>query len=168
MQHPLQISRKIEYGLRAMIFLASVRPDEVVPFREIARKMDVPEAFLAKILKVLVARKMVRATRGAHGGYALTRPAREISFLDVIEAVEGPVQVNLCQDHSAGGCRAAGACTMYGVWKLGQQRMLDVFRGATLDTLAMSELRPVQLPAAPLPVANGSARGQGLAARAEG
>ncbi|MCI0572955.1 MAG: Rrf2 family transcriptional regulator [Myxococcaceae bacterium] len=152
MQHPFQISRKIEYGLRAMSFLASVRSDEVVPFREIARRMDVPEAFLAKILKTLVARGMVRATRGAHGGYALARPAKDISFLDVIEAVEGPVQVNLCQDHDAGGCRAVGACTMYGVWKLGQQRMLEVFRRATLDTLAMSELVALQ---APLSAANG-------------
>jgi Rrf2 family protein len=151
MQHPFQISRKIEYGLRAMLFLASVRPDEVVPFREIARRMDVPEAFLAKILKVLVARKMVKAARGAHGGYALARPARDITFLDVIEAVEGPVQVNLCQDHSV-GCRAASACTMYGVWKLGQERMLEVFRNTTLDTLAMSNLRAVQLQ---LPAANG-------------
>jgi Rrf2 family protein len=147
MQHPLQISRKIEYGLRAMIFLASQRPDQVVPFREIARRMAVPENFLAKILKVLVARKMVRATRGAHGGYALARPAQDISFLDVIEAVEGPVKVNLCQDGS-GGCMASTSCTMYGVWKLGQERMLEVFRSATLDTLAMSDLRPVQLPAA--------------------
>jgi Rrf2 family protein len=142
MQHPLQISRKIEYGLRAMIFLASVRPDQVVPFREIARRMEVPETFMAKILKTLVTRGLVRSTRGAHGGYALVRPARETSFLDVIEAVEGPMQVSLCGTHS-GGCRASGSCTMYGVWMEGQERMLEVFRAATLDKLAMSELRPL-------------------------
>ncbi|XXF75747.1 Rrf2 family transcriptional regulator [Myxococcaceae bacterium GXIMD 01537] len=147
-QHPLQISRKIEYGLRAMTFLASQPLERTVPFREIARRMDVPEEFLAKILKILVARKLVRSTRGAHGGYALARPAREVTFLDVIEAVEGPVVVNVCQDtdHS---CKASGVCTMYGVWKLGQQRMLDVYRGTTLDRLAMTELHaPEPLPSA--------------------
>lgn len=140
MQHPLQISRKIEYGLRAMIFLASQPPDTVVPFREIARRMDVPEDFLAKILKTLVSKQMVRSTRGAHGGYSLTSPASEISMLDVIEAVEGPVKVNVCQDnHDA--CKLSRSCTMYGVWKLGQERMLEVYRAATLDKLAMSEMR---------------------------
>ena len=147
-QHPLQISRKIEYGLRAMIFLASQPMERTVPFREIARRMDVPEEFLAKILKILVSRKLVRSTRGAHGGYALVRPAREVTFLDVIEAVEGPVVVNVCQDgHDA--CKASSVCTMYGVWKLGQQRMREVYRGTTLDRLAMSDPRvPEPQPAA--------------------
>ncbi|NTX03956.1 Rrf2 family transcriptional regulator [Myxococcus sp. CA040A] len=140
-QHPLQISRKIEYGLRAMTFLASQPLERMVPFREIARRMDVPEDFLAKILKVLVSQKLVRSTRGAHGGYALSRPAREVTFLEVIEAVEGPVHVNVCQDTQHDGCKATGSCTMYGVWKLGQQRMLDVYRSTTLDRLAMTELR---------------------------
>src|SRR4051812_19179831 len=116
MQHPLQISRKIEYGLRAMVYLASIPDDVVVPFREIAKRMDVPQDFLAKILKTLVSRKWVLSTRGARGGYRLARPAAQISMLDVIEAVEGPVVVNVCQDnHDA--CKLSKSCTMYGVWK---------------------------------------------------
>lgn len=161
MQHPLRISRKIEYGLRAMIFLASQPAERRVPFREIARRMDVPQDFLAKILKTLVSKDLVRSTRGAHGGYQLARPSRAISFLDVIEAVEGPVVVNVCQDgHDA--CRVSRSCTMYGVWKRGQERMLEVYRSATLDQLAMSDLRAAAAPppepggaaVVPLPVAN--------------
>jgi Rrf2 family protein len=149
MQHPLQISRRIEYGLRAMVCLAAQPPGRVMPFREIARRMAVPEDFLAKILKTLVTRKLVASTRGARGGYRLGRPAREISFLEVIEAVEGPVVVNLCQEgHDA--CRLARACTLYGVWKVGQERMLEVYRAATLDQLAMAELRPPEPAAAAL------------------
>jgi Rrf2 family protein len=144
MNHPLRISRKIEYGLRAMVFLASVPDGEVVPFREIARRMDVPEDFIAKILKTLVARHMLKSTRGAKGGYRLAKPAAQISFLDVIEAVEGPVSVNVCQDrHDA--CRLSRACTMYHVWKEGQERMLEVYRSATLDKLAMSDLKPERI-----------------------
>lgn len=150
MNHPLQISRKIEYGLRAMIFLASQPPERVISFREIARRMDVPVDFMAKILKTLVVRKVVRSTRGAHGGYSLARPSREISMLDVIEAVEGPVRVNVCQDGHH-GCKLSRSCTMYGVWKLGQERMLEVYRAATLDQLAVSELR--QPPRASAPAA---------------
>ncbi len=144
MQHPLRISRKIEYGLRAMIFLASVPTSTVVPFREIARRMDVPQEFLAKILKVLAQKKLLTSVRGANGGYQLTKNPGDISFLDVIEAVEGPVSVNVCQDPH-GSCKLSPACTMYGVWKLGQERMLEVYRSTTLDTLAMKQLPEVPL-----------------------
>lgn len=147
MQHPLQISRRIEYGLRAMVCLAAQPDERVMSFREIARRMTVPQDFLAKILKQLVTRGLVASTRGARGGYRLGRPARDISFLEVIEAVEGPVMVNLCQE-GHDGCRMARACTLYGVWKRGQEQMLDVYRTATLDQLAMGELRAPE----PVPV----------------
>lgn len=139
MQHSLRISRKIDYALRAMIFLASIPPEEVVPFREIARRMSTPEEFLAKILKRLATRGLLRATRGSRGGYSLAKNKSEISFLDVIEAVEGPVVVNVCL-HEGDGCKLTPSCTMYAVWKLGQERMLEVYRSATLDKLAMEQL----------------------------
>jgi len=145
MHHPLRISRKIEYGLRAMVLLASLPEGRVLPFKEISHRMDVPQDFVAKILKTLVSQKLLSSTRGSHGGYRLSKPAREISFLDVIEAVEGPISINVCQDnHDA--CKLSRACTMYSVWKLGQERMLEVYRAATLDTLAMTGLRPLSLP----------------------
>ena len=135
MQHVLRISRKIDYGLRAMIYLASVPLEAVVPFREIARQMDVPEDFLAKILKTLVDAGLVRSSRGPHGGYALSRTPAEVSFLDVIEAVEGPVALNVCLD-GEDACGHSTCCTMMSVWKLGQERMLDVYRQARLADLA--------------------------------
>jgi Rrf2 family protein len=150
MQHALQISRKIEYGLRAMIFLAAQPAEHVVPFREIAVRMELPQDFLAKILKILVSSRLVKSARGSRGGYRLGRDPRQISMLDVIEAVEGPIKVNVCQD-SHDACKLSRSCTMYGVWKLGQQRMLEVYRAATLDKLAMTELRSNTEPPPPLP-----------------
>jgi Rrf2 family protein len=135
MQHVLRISRKIDYGLRAMIYLASISQDAVVPFREIARQMDVPEDFLAKILKTLVDQGLVRSTRGPHGGYALALPPSSIAFLDVIEAVEGPVALNVCLD-GEDACGHSPSCTMASVWRLGQERMLDVYRQTKLSELA--------------------------------
>ena len=119
MQHVLRISRKIDYGLRAMIYLASVAPGSVVPFREIAHQMDVPEDFLAKILKTLVDAGLVRSTRGPHGGYALARASSEVSFLDVIEADEGPVALNVCLD----GDGACGHSTCWtSLWRMRPKR----------------------------------------------
>ncbi len=136
MQHVLRISRKIDYGLRAMIYLASIPSDAVVPFREIARQMMVPEDFLAKILKTLVDQGLVKSTRGPHGGYALARPATDISFLQVIEAVEGPIAINVCLDGDD-PCGKMEACTMVGVWARGQEKMLEVYRQVKLAELAL-------------------------------
>ncbi len=135
MQHVLQISRKIDYALRAMIHLASLPTDRIVPLQDLATTLHLPREFLAKILKVLAAKGLVRSVRGAHGGYTLARPARDISFLSVIEAAEGPVQLNVCLDHKD-RCDVSAACTMYHVWKSGQERMLEVYRRTTLAELA--------------------------------
>lgn len=126
-----------------MLFLASRTGADVVPFREIARRMEVPEDFLAKILKLLVRGQLVASTRGVHGGYRLARAPSDISFLDVMEAVEGPIQVNHCTSthvHAGPGCDLSQDCTMFGVWRLGQERMLQVYREAKLDKLAMRGL----------------------------
>jgi len=138
MQHLLQVSRKIDYGLRAMIYLASMAQGSVVTFRDIARVMHIPEDFLAKILKTLVDAGLVRSTRGAHGGYSLARAPADISFLEVIEAVEGPVQLNLCMaEEGKASCDLSHSCTMYGVWREAQDKMLEVYRGSSLAKLAM-------------------------------
>lgn len=151
MQHAFQISRKIEYGTRAMLFLASLPDGMTTSFREIARQMDIPEEYLAKILKTLVRAKLVRSVRGAQGGYSLALPASQVSFLDVIEAVEGAVSVNVCTEKDHGGCGFTQACTMYSVWRLGQERMLEVYRSSKLDKLAMRSLthRSPLLPSLP-------------------
>ena len=135
MQHVLQISRKIDYALRAMIHLATLPGDRLASLHGLAETLHVPREFLAKILKVLGARGLVRSVRGAHGGYQLARPAATISFLEVIEAAEGPVQLNVCLDDKE-RCDVSASCTMYHVWKAGQDRMLDVYRKTTLAELA--------------------------------
>ena len=148
MQHVLQISRKIDYGLRAMIYLSGLPAGTIASLQDLAVTLHLPREFLAKILKVLTARGLVRSSRGAHGGYQLARPPRDISFLEVIEAVEGPVQLNVCLDH-LDRCDVSASCTMYHVWKAGQDRMLEVYRRTSLAELAS---RPES---APVPIALG-------------
>jgi Rrf2 family protein len=145
MQHVLQISRKIDYALRAVIHLAGLPEGRIASLQDMASTLHLPREFLAKILKVLAGRGLVRSARGAHGGYQLARPARDISFLEVIEGVEGPVQLNVCLDHKD-RCDVSSSCTMYDVWKSGQERMLEVYRRTTLAELASPvEQRPVVL-----------------------
>ena len=146
MQHVLQISRKIDYALRAMIHLAGLPGGRIASLQDLSSTLHIPREFLAKILKVLAARGLVRSARGAHGGYQLARPPGQISFLEVIEAVEGPVQLNVCLDHKD-RCDVSSSCTMYHVWKAGQDRMLEVYRRTTIAELIApaAESRPVVL-----------------------
>lgn len=127
MHSALQISRKIDYALRAVIHMAEQPAGAVVNFRQVAAIEGVPKEFLAKILRQLVSGGVVVSIRGARGGFSLSRPADQISFLDVIEAVDGPVVLNLCLTESA-GCDLACECMMVDVWRRAQEAMIDVFR----------------------------------------
>jgi len=144
MQHVLQISRKIDYGLRAMIHLAGLPAAKIASLHDLATILHLPREFLAKILKILTGKGLVRSIRGAHGGYQLARPAHDISFLEVIEAVEGPVQLNVCLDHKD-RCDVSAGCTMYEVWRVGQDRMLEVYRRTSIGQLAAEPVPPVPI-----------------------
>src|SRR3954463_5539394 len=98
MQHVLQISRKIDYGLRAMIHVDGLPAGKVASLQDLSSTLHLPREFLAQVLKVLAGRGLGRGSRGAPGGYQLARPARDISFPHVNESVEGPVQLNVCLD----------------------------------------------------------------------
>lgn len=143
MQHLLQVSRKIDYGLRAMIHLAGLPEGVREPLHEVATKVGAPKDFLAKIVRVLGDAGLVSALRGPNGGVAIARPAESISFLEVIEAVEGPIQLNVCLDDHK-GCSFSSLCTMQSVWRLGQERMLDVYRSTTIAELVPGRARRTQ------------------------
>ena len=113
----MQIPRKIEYALRAMIHLAD-NPDGVARGSEIASHEHIPKYYLEKVIRDLMRGGLVRARRGPGGGYQLARPPETISFRDVIEAVEGPITLNLCVE---GGtqCSLQPTCRMFRVWEEG-------------------------------------------------
>jgi len=132
----MQIPRKIEYALRAMIHLAD-HPEGVARGTEIARLEHIPKYYLEKVIRDLMRRGLVRARRGPGGGYQLGRPAETISFRDIIEAVEGPITLNLCVE---GGsiCNLQPACRMFRVWEEGQRVLLNVFSHTMLSEVASS------------------------------
>ncbi len=132
----MQIPRKIEYALRAMIHLAD-RPDGVARGIEIARIEHIPKYYLEKVIRDLMRRGLVRARRGPGGGYQLGRPADTISFRDIIEAVEGPISLNLCVEGGS-SCSLQPACRMFRVWEEGQRVLIDVFSRTMLSEVASS------------------------------
>ena len=88
---PLHISQTAWYALQATLQLAMVYPTPHIPCGRLAQAGRMPERFLLQILRTLVVRGILRSIRGSDGGYALAKPPAEISLLEILEAVEGPV-----------------------------------------------------------------------------
>jgi len=87
-------------------------------------------------------RGLVRARRGPGGGYQLARAADTVTFRDIIEAVEGPIKLNLCTDGSS-SCALQPSCRMYRVWEKGQRVLLEVFSDTSLAEIAATRPSPV-------------------------
>jgi Rrf2 family protein len=94
------LSHKARYALRAMVELAR-EPSGQVTSGELAVRADAPRKFLEAILLELARRHIVTSKRGKFGGYILTRPAVEISFAEIIRAVDGPLALAPCVSKTA-------------------------------------------------------------------
>jgi Rrf2 family protein len=96
----MKLSRTVAYAVRATLQLAQQPSETPIPCSKLASDGNMPERFLLQILRSLVTHGILRSTRGVDGGYALTRPPEEISLLDIIEAIEGPMDTG---DRSGNG-----------------------------------------------------------------
>ncbi len=90
------LSQTVEYALRAMIHLASQPGDAACSSESIADRTQVPKGYLSKILRDLVVANLVTSQRGPNGGFALARPASEISMFHVIDAVDPIARIRKC------------------------------------------------------------------------
>jgi Rrf2 family protein len=127
----MQISRKVDYALRATIYLSLQKDGRPVPVNEIAAHRRIPRKFLEKIIQDLIRSGLVRSHRGAHGGYTLARTPDGVTFRDIIESVEGPISLNVCvaEPHD---CSMVATCNMQRIWQEGQRRLLEFFADTTL------------------------------------
>lgn len=144
----LELSRKSDYALRAVIYLARLPQDRFGRVSEIAKAKDIPQAFLAQILPLLANRGVVKSQQGAHGGYALARPAMEISFLEVIESVEGPLRLNKCVEGHHEDCTILDSCEMLHVWSQAQSQMVGFLSSVTMASLLDAPHHPSSRPVA--------------------
>jgi Rrf2 family protein len=95
MSNIIRISEAASIALHAMVFLAS-QSERIVPSKEMASILGRSEAHLSKVLQRLAKAGLVSSTRGPRGGFVLKRPARDVSLLEVYEAIEGPLEETKC------------------------------------------------------------------------
>lgn len=130
----MQVSRRVDYALRATIHLARQESDRAASVAEISSTEAVPKKFLEKIIQDLIHAGIVQSRRGAHGGYRLARSPEDISFKEVLEAVEGPIALNVCVGDPY-ACSVSATCGMHHIWAEGQRRLIDYFASTKLSDL---------------------------------
>ncbi|MYR63190.1 Rrf2 family transcriptional regulator [Streptomyces sp. SID625] len=103
----MKLSQGVEWGMHCCVLLAQARPGTAVPRSVLAGYYGLPDAYLAKHLKSLAAAGVLHATSGPRGGFRLARDPKEITVLDVVEAVEGAGPPFVCAE-----IRQRGACAV--------------------------------------------------------
>ena len=120
-----------------MAYLAGHPEGHVASLHEIGEAQDIPESFLAKILQSLVRAGLAVSQRGAHGGFALARPASEITMQQVIEAVDGPTDDGRCVV-AGGPCDGRHPCTLHAAWGAARASLMSIL--AATPVAAPNEL----------------------------
>jgi Rrf2 family protein len=110
----MQITRETDYAIRCVDYLSD-KWGTVTMVDEISKGKCVPKSFLAKILQKLTKASIVKSYRGVKGGFELARPPKNITLLDVIEAIQGPVAMNVCALDEA-MCDFSSSCAIHPVW----------------------------------------------------
>jgi len=131
----MELTRKGEYAIRGIVYLASRPADQVCLLSDIAAAVDVPQTFLAKIFQQFSKIGLVKSYRGTGGGFMLGRPADKITLLDVVEAVEGQIVPNRCVVDGV-DCDRSSACNVHSVWLNVQTQVRGILEGVTLKELA--------------------------------
>jgi Rrf2 family protein len=101
----MKLTRASSYAIHALVFMAAQKENRPTASHTIARARGVPERFLLKVLKPLVAARVLHSIKGPNGGYRLARSPSEISLLEVLEAVDGPLrnQSTFAREETDGG-----------------------------------------------------------------
>lgn len=129
----MQITRQADYALRAVIYLSRLAPEERAATSQIAQEQKIPPSFLAKIVSQLSVAGLLQTSRGARGGVSLAKAPDEITVLDVVEAIDGPILLNECV--ACGGvCAFGDSCPMKPVWCNTQSELVDRLKTITFDT----------------------------------
>jgi len=134
-----RISRLTDYGIVVMTHLAAGEDDEARNARELASSAQLPAPVVSKLLKSLTRAGLLVSQRGSKGGYSLARSADEISVVEMITALEGPVGITECATQS-GVCAQESTCQVRDPW----QRINGAVTAALEDITLADLTKPLE------------------------
>lgn len=125
------LSKSAIYGLRAALYLASLKSGEYVTVKKISEELDISFHFLAKILQSLTQCGALQSFRGPNGGVALAKPATEIHLSELLNAIDGPTMFDECI-MGLPGCGHERPCPLHDQWAGAQRQIKELFENSTL------------------------------------
>jgi Rrf2 family protein len=142
----MQLTRAADYAVRVMVYLATLPEEHRALLPDLARATEAPESFLSKVLQSLAHTGLISSRRGKAGGFEILQRGREATMREVIEAIDGPICLNVCLNGSR-GCDRRSWCPAHPVWARAQRAMLDVLTSVTVSSMAAKSAPPESAPA---------------------
>ena len=146
----LRVSTRLDYGVKAMVRLASTYETGPVALSWVANEERISMAYLEQLVIPLKSNGLVIGTRGAKGGYRLSRSPSDITVADVVEALEGPFVPYFCvesaDEHRESCCAFEVNCSTRNVWVKVRDQVNTTLRGVTLGDLYLEESRSFMAP----------------------
>lgn len=134
----MQITRQSEYAIKTLLELGHIPYGNLLPSKLIAQRHEIPEDFLHKTIQALSRAGLVATQRGIQGGVRLARPLEQITIADVIEALEGPIALNICLSPGF-QCVNLADCQVRRILASAQGAMLKELRKKTLADILAAE-----------------------------
>ena len=129
----MKLSTKGRYGVKAMVDLAINYGEQPVSIKNISQRQNISEYYLEQLFSSLKKAKLIKSIRGAQGGYILNRAPEEITIQDVINVLEGPIEVSNCLDD--GACNNIDCCATRLLWQKIQDSIDSVTSSITLKNI---------------------------------
>lgn len=133
------LSQSCKYGLRASVLLASLHRETYVSIRVLSDELDISFHFLTKILQKLNSAQIISSRKGVNGGVKLSLPCSEITFMDVVVAIDGTGSLNACA-LGLPGCGQMKPCPMHENWSSIKTEMFSMMETTTLEDLTRASL----------------------------
>lgn len=130
----MQITRQADYAVRAVLHLARMGNTERAATSTVAREQHIPPSFLAKIISQLSIAGLLHTSRGARGGVTLARDPQDITLLEVVEAIDGPIHLNECVGNE-GVCTFDDNCPIKPVWCSAQEELVSRLKSTNFGDL---------------------------------
>ncbi len=130
----MRLTRAGEYAVRCALYLCFEDMGTVVSKKKIAECMDIPSQFLGKIAQQLARAGIIEIVQGSKGGYRLLIPAKDLTMLDVVEAVIGEIYLNDCVVRPE-SCDRIPACSIHRIWETARDQLRETLRQADFKSI---------------------------------
>jgi Rrf2 family protein len=130
----MRISTKIRYGTRAMLELASHYGEGPIELKEIAKKESISLKYLEQVIIPFRSAGLIKSVRGSKGGYSLAKPPSEIFLNDLVEILEGPINLTECLGDPK-VCQKSASCVTRDIWKEVSEAIYRIFHSITLEEM---------------------------------